>query len=324
MSQQEHGIQDVVENNSLEIESAPIDLEAIEQEALGETPVSEDSIDQAEANGQITAKQAQDLKKTLKIKVNGKEMEETIDFNDEESLKRYIQKAKAFDSKNSEILDYKSKVDKFFEMFQKDPEAILEQMGFDVDSMSEKRLAKKVEQLKKSPEQLERERMEKELEDLRAEKKKIEEEKQQAEMERLRNEQATEIESMIDEALSSANSILPKKNPLVLQRIASTMLSAIDAGYTDVTAKDVIPIVEKQWREELNNLFKILPDETIEALVTKERLDGYRKNKIASIKKSPVKTATAKQLVKDTGTKVELEEPKRMNNDFKKFFSDVD
>lgn len=288
--------------------------------------VSEDSIDQAEANGQISAQQAQALKKTLKIKVDGREMEETLDFNDEEGLKRYVQKAKAFDKRNQEFVQYKSQMDQLVNLFKEDPALVMEKLGLDPDEFSQKRLEKRVEELKKSPEQVEREKMQKELEDLRNEKKRIEEEKQHAEMERLRNEASQQIENDISKALDDAKSILPKKNPLVLQRIANTMLSAIDAGYADVTAADVIPIVEKQFRNELNELFKVIPDDVFESLTTKERLDAYRKNKVAAkpqVKKA--QTTTARQLTQDGGSRpVEDLDDKPKNKStaaFKKMFS---
>jgi len=60
---------------------------------------------------ELTPKQVQELKKKLKIKVDGEEFEEELDFNDEEGLKRHIQKAKAFDKRAKEFSKYKADVD---------------------------------------------------------------------------------------------------------------------------------------------------------------------------------------------------------------------
>lgn len=287
-----------------------------------ESSSEEEQIDQAQADGKITQSQANQLKKTLKLKVDGQEIEETLDFNDEEALKRYIQKSKAFDKRNNEYVQYKSQVDQLLHMLETDPEGLLEKMGYNLDEAAEKRLARKIEEMKKSPEQIEREKMEKELNDLREEKKRIQEEKDKAEMERMRNESAQQIESEISEALSASGSTLPQRNPIVLQRIAQTMLTAMNNGYPNVTAKDVIPLVEKQWREELNSLFSVLPEDTIEMLVGKSNLDRHRK-KYVSAKK--VQTATAKQVAKDTGYKQQEEakpiDPKEAKKKFKQIFS---
>lgn len=299
------------------------DVESAVDSGLEEEASPEEKITQAAADGKITQAQAAQLKKTLKIKVDGQELEETVDFNDEEDLKRRLQKARAFDKRNNEFAQYRSQTEKLLEMLEKDPEALMEKLGYNLDEFAEKRLSKRVEELKKSPEQIEREKMEKELQDLREEKKRIEEEKQKAQMEKLRNESAQQIESEIAEALGAANSILPKKNPIVLQRIAQTMLTAMKNGYPEVTAKDVIPLVEKQWKQELNDLFSVLPEETMEMLIGKPNLERHRKKYLAS-KRAGAQTATAKQIVKDTGVKASIpsddSQPKSKEK-FKKFFT---
>lgn len=270
-----------------------------------------DQIDAAVANGQISKTDAQSLKKKYSLKVDGEEFEEELDLNDDEAVKRHMQKSRAFDKRLKEFGNYKSQVDQLIEMLEKDPEAVLEKMGKDVDSLAQKRLERKIEEMKKSPEQIEKEKMSKELEELRAEKKKIKEEAEKSELEKLRNEQAQQIENDISSALDSAKSMLPKRNPLVLQRISATMLSAMKNGYPNVSAKDVIPLVEKQWKQELNEFFAVLPEETIENLVGKQNLDRVRKTRVAQKK---VETATAKQVTSQatTGQKKEsTEEPSR-------------
>lgn len=241
-------------------------------------------IDAAEKAGDLSKKEAQSLKKKLMLKVDGQEIEEEVDLADEEYLKRELQKSKAFDKRSKEYSAYKSQVDQLLQMLQNDPETLLEKMGLNVDEFAEKRLTKKLEQMKKSPEQIKNEEMQAELEKLRKEKSEIEEARTKAEMERLRNEQSTQITNEIVEALSDVKSILPKQNPIVLQRIAQTMLYAMQNGYPNVKAKDVIPMVEKQWRKELNDVFAGASEDTIESLVGKEALTKYRKSIIAKNK----------------------------------------
>jgi hypothetical protein len=269
---------------------------------------------------ETTEKQKMDnLKKKLLLKLDGKEVEEEIDLSDEENLKKHLQKSKSFDKHSRESAAYRAQVEQFFAELQKDPEAMLEKLGMNVDEMAEKRLSRRVEELKKSPEQLEREKMQKELEDLRQEKKRAEEDRQKAELERMRNEQAQHIENDISGALEDSKSILPKNNPLVMQRIAQTMLFAMKNGYDNVTAKDVIPVVEKQWKEELNQFFSVVPEDVIEALVKKENLDRYRKKKLANRPKA--ETATPKQMVQDIGMKKEKEDEPKKKIPYRQFFS---
>jgi hypothetical protein len=259
------------------------------------------AIDAAQKAGAITKKEAQVLKKKLTIKVDGVESEEEIDFSNEEELKKMLQRSKAYDKRGKEYATLKSQTDMLLKMLQEDPEGLLEKLGKNVDEIAEKRLSRKVEEMKKSPEQIEREKMEKELEELREEKKRIQQEKDKAEQEKLRNMAAQEIEADIADALGSVKSILPKNNPIVLQRIASAMLLAMQNGYPQVKAKDVVPMVEKQWKQELNEFFSVSSEEALEALVGKTNLDKYRKTKVQS--KTKAQTTTAKQVTKDSGAK---------------------
>lgn len=279
---------------------------------------AEASIDSAQKKGEITKSEAQALKKKLKLKVDGQEIEEEIDFADEENLKKHLQKSKAFDKRVSEFSNYKAQVDQLLKMLEEDPEAVLEKMGKNVDDLAEKRLTRRVEEMKKSPEQLEREKMEAELKELRDAKKKADEIAKQSELERMRNEAAQQIETDINQALDTSNSMLPKRNPQVLQRISATMLFAMKNGYPNITAKDVIPLVEKQWKQELNDLFNVLPEDTLEMLVGKNNFDRLRKKRVAQQRS---KTQTAKQIVQDSGNKETVDDaprkPKRMSEWFR-------
>jgi hypothetical protein len=312
---------EVAEDSSYDetLESAEDAVDSGEEvEASEDSEASpEKAIDAAAKKGDISKAQAQELKKKLKLKIDGEEFEEEIDFNDEENLKKHLQKSKAFDKRLKEFSGFKSQVDSLLEQLQKDPEAVLEKLGMNVDEMAEKRLARKIEEMKKSPEQIEKEKMAKQLEDLRQEKKRIQEEKEKAELEKMRNEQAQAIEHDISNALDNAKSILPKNNPWVLQRVAQTMLLAMNNGYKQVTAKDVIPLVEKQWKEELSSLFDMSSEETLEMLVGKSNMDRYRKKKLSSRPKA--QTTTAKQVAQDTGAKKqeqdETSKPKKRYRD---------
>lgn len=254
------------------------------------------SIDDAQAAGEITKKEAQALKKKLKLKVDGQEQEVEIDFNDEDSLKREFQKARAFDKRSKEHAEFKSQVDQVLQMLQTDPEALLERMGYNVDEMAEKRLSRKIEELKKTPEQIEAEKMRKRLEELEKKEKEANERAQNAELERMKNEQAAKIVSDISEALDNTKSILPRKNPAVMQRIAQMMLFAISKGYANVEAKDVIPLVEKQYKEEYASILAASSDDVLEALASKERLTNYRKAQVKQ--RAP---SVNKPSIQDTG-----------------------
>lgn len=304
----------------------PTNTEAIEQlasENLSGEPTTEQSqesaIDAAEASGQITKQEAKDLKKRLKLKVDGQEFEEEVDFNDDEALKRHLQKSKAFDKRMQEFSGYKSNVDRIFKMIEEDPEAFLESIGKDVDELAEKRLTRKLEEMKKSPEQLEKERLTRELEALRKEAEETKKEKENAQLEQLKQQHAIEIERDIKTALSNANTVLPKNSPLVMHRIGQAMFMAMQNGYPEVTAAEVIPYVEKQFRQELSELFKVIPEDTIEALIGKEPLEKLRKARVAKARSA---TPVPSTKVVDTGKSSKGQEPADApKKRFKDFFN---
>lgn len=266
---------------------------------------SEAGIEAAQKAGEISKKEAANLKKKLKIKVDGEESEVELDLADEEALKREIQKARAFDKRTKEWSGYRSQVEQAFELAKNDPEKFLELMGHDVDGLSEKRLSRKIEEMQKSPEQIEQEKMRQELEELRKAKKEAEEKAQQAALEKAKNEQAAQIESEISSAMDDAKSFLPKGDPEVYALVAQYMLMAINKGYHNVSAKDVIPLVEKRYRDQVSKLLGSSTDDLLESLVSKERLNSYRKAKVQQKKSVP---AAAKPKIQDTGVRKPKEE----------------
>lgn len=280
-------------------ESAPAESNELDLESQ-EAELEEQEVQAAEPEKKLTAAQ----KKKLKLKIDGAEEEFEVPESDEE-LAKYFQKAKAFDKRSNEHAQFKSQVDAMIAMLQADPEAFLEKAGFNVDELAEKRLDRRVKEMQKSPEQLEREKMQKELEDLRKEKKAAEEAKEKAQAEKLRDQEAAKIQSDIMEGIENAKTSLPKKNPKVYQKVAQALYFAVTNGYPQVTVKDVLPIVEKEWKAELASYFQDADDDMIEMMVGKANLDRYRKSQISK-KKSKV---PAKPVIVDTGSSKTEEKP---------------
>lgn len=295
--------------------------QAIESQGQqGGSSEAEEAIDAAAESGQISAAEAKELKKRLQLKIDGEVVEEELDFNDDEGLKRHLQKSKAFDKRVKEFTGFKSQVDQFFAQLQQDPEAVLEQLGFNVDDLATKRLQKKVEEMQKSPEQLEKEKMAKELEKLRKEKEELAKKQQEAEMESLRNKQAAEIENSISTALEKSKAKLPQKNPKVYAMIAQNMLMAIENGYDQVTVDDVIPVVERQWKEELRSYFDSSSEDIMEDIIGKQNLERLRKKRLARRPKTQDQMAPISKQIVDTGSSKPKEEAPKQKVTMREFF----
>jgi 3-methyladenine DNA glycosylase Tag len=260
----------------------------------------EDAIDDAVKAGTVSKAQAKEMKKVLKLKVDGQDIDFEEPTSDEEKVRHY-QKAKAFDKKAQEAAQMKAQMDQLVQMLQNDPEGLLEKLGLDVDGLAEKRLSRRVEEMKKTPAEIEAEKMRKELEDFKKREKEATERAQMAEQERMRNQAATQIENDISSALESSNSYLPKDKPWVLRNIAQYMYLAATNGYPEVTAKDVLPLVEKEYLAQIQDLIPEDDDKIIdrmERILGKQKLDKYRKSIIQKTRKSGVPT---KPRVQDTG-----------------------
>jgi hypothetical protein len=258
---------------------------------------SPEALDQAVAEGEITKKQANELKKKYQLKVDGKDEELELDLANEDEVKKHLQKSKSFDKRSKEFAGFKSQVEQFIQKLKSAPDSVLADMGIDVDDFAEKRIQRKIEEMSKSPEQLEREKMQAELEQLRREKEEAAKAREEAEQESMLQQSVAEIQNGIMAAMEETNTILPKRNTKVIGWIGQAMKMAMERGHNEVTVKDVIPIVEKRYKQELKELFDVLPEDAIEALVGNNNLDRLRKKRIA---KAP--PMTARNVTSDTGS----------------------
>lgn len=307
------------QDNNLGDESAIVD--AAEAIANGSNADDSNSAPEAIAADAADKKPETNTKKKLKLKVNGKDLEEEIDFNDDARLTRALQKEKAFDRASEELSTLKKQFSGLVEALKGDQIIdILKELGHDVDKLAEGHIQKLVDHAKKSPEQVEREKMEMELKSLKAEKENAVKEKEERELENIRNQMASEIETDINTALDKAQTILPKRNAKIVRAIAANMLFAMQNGYTNVKVGDIIPIVEAEYKRDLKELFDVLPEDTIESLVGQDNLGRLRKKRINTKK---AQTLTANQMAKETGEKGrrDSDNSKSKKTSYKNFFS---
>lgn len=281
---------------------SPVDSEETDFEAQ-----SEESAEESEDSLEATEQEIRELKKKLKLKVDGQEIEEEIDFEDDESLTRYLQKAKAFDKKAEETAAYRKQLESLVTALRENPAAILTELGLDVNELAYNQLQQAVEEAKKSPEQIEQERMARELEELRAEKERLFQEKQETEMNALRDQEAARIQEDIITELQSRDGLLSHDDPEVIGDIARAMLKAIMAG-KDVSVKDVIPAVETRYLEKLRRRAEKWDEKTFGKVFGKKKMEALRKARLS--KKAKVQTETARQIAQTGRTETKEETPK--------------
>lgn len=247
-----------------------------------------------------------DAKRKYQLQVNGKNKDIEIDTDNDEEMRKYLQKAMAADEKFQEAAMTRKQAEQLVDLLRTNPVAILKhpELGLDIKALATQILNEELEEMSKTPEQKKLEEMEKQLKAFEEEKKQLAEAKRQAEMEKFQSAAYQQLDDDITESLSKSD--LPK-SPYVIKRISDAMIEAVELGYVDVRVQDIMPYVEQQILGEIQAMFEAKPSEVMEKIVGKKNLDNYRKSKISKTKPKPVETAKA---VKDTGGKEQKAESK--------------
>lgn len=270
----------------------------------GEGLQSTDPAKPTEAVPAEVKKQEAEIKKMMKsyeLQVNGKSKKIEVDTNNDDEVKKYIQKALAADEKFQEAATYRKQAEQLVELLQTDPLKVLRNpaLGLDIRKMAEQILINDLEEQQKTPEQKELEEARQKLKDFEEDKKRSEDERKQAIFQQKLTEQQQITENSIITAID--NSSLPA-SPYAVRRVADIMVSAVENGWEDVTIEKIMPYAEEIIMGELQQIFtKHNTPEKLEKIVGKEHLNNYRKSVIAKVKATP---KTASQLGESTAKDV--------------------
>jgi hypothetical protein len=292
-------------------EAAPaVDSESSEEE-LAEVAQSED------ASPEEVKEAKAELKRRMKFKVNGREVEREIDLNDESSLQELLQKGFAADERFQSASALEKKMKEFAALLQQDPFEALVAAGHDPDKLTEAYMEKRVQELAKSPEQLQLEKLQKELEKERKQRENMEQEKLTAEQARVEAEYSRQLDDEITSALSTSN--LPK-SPYVVKRIAENLMLGIEQGHEDISVGDVMPLVERQIQEEIRQMFEAMPEDVIEKVLGDGVSNKLRKRRLSNLKKAPETATTVKATGQTEINKAKAKEEPKPAISAKEFF----
>lgn len=298
--------------------AAPASIESIESTApeISAEAETDGEAEEAAPKTEAQKKEAAARKRKFSLKVNGKSRDIELDLDNDQEIEKYLQKAMAADEKFQEAAVTRKQAEQLVEMLRTNPKAILKHpdLGLDIQKLAHEIINEQIEDMSKTPEQKRLEEMEAKLKEYEEEKKRLENDKREAELAKLEQQAFQQLDDQIEQALSS--STLPK-SPYVVKRITDAMIEAVGLGYTDVTAQQVMPYVEEQLTSEIQRLFEQAPDEVVEKLTGKDRLDKYRKARVAKAKAKPVETA---KQVRDSGTKSEAKTKEEEKLTFKQMF----
>lgn len=245
------------------------------------------------------------LERSYKLKVNGKEIDEKIDLNDEAELVKRLQLAKASGEafqraakSDKELAQMNQQLDQFFKLLQENPLQILmnPELGLNAEEIANKILDKRIEEEMKSPEQKELEEAKAKIEKYEKARKDAESKAEALRMEKLAAEVETEIETSINSAIDKGD--LPK-SPYILAKFGQLMEVALDNGI-DLSAEDLIPIVKNAYKRDMREMSEKMSDDELEEMMTPERIKNIRTKRIAAVRAANAKVNTPK--IEDTGT----------------------
>lgn len=286
--------------------------------AQAANPSTETLVDQTTPTTELSAApeaKAEEKKrlKQLNYKANGKDYSEDLPFeiDDNPEVVEYLTKqfslAKAAQAAMQETSSTKKQVDQFVKALKGNTREVLADMGIDPKQFAAAVLEEEIKKSQMSPEQ-------KELEELRSQKRQMEEERQrlkeQADQENRSKEEQIAYEQISNEIASAISTTYLPKEPALVKRVAEYMRVANAKGIK-ISAKEVMPFVEQDLKEEHKSILAQLGEDNIEDFVGKDVFKKVRKRNVEKSKATPTTAATAK-----AGTvEVKKEAKKESSND---------
>lgn len=308
------GHEEVVESDEVSESDEAIEASDATDGELSEVLESDD----ATAEEKVEA--AVELKKRMVFQVNGKEVEKEIDLSDEDGLHELLQKGFAADERFQKASSIEKQMKEFAQVLQSDPIQALIAAGHDPDKVAEMYMQQRIEEMQKSPEQLQLEQLQKQVEDERTLREKLEQENASAAQSRAQEEYSRQLDDEITTALGGSD--LPK-SPYVVKRIAENLMIALEQGNEDISVPDILPIVERQIKGEIRQMFEAMPEEIVEKVLGTDVSTKLRKRRLKKMKKTPEGASkvqpTGQSEIKRALADKEPEAPSKAKDFFKNF-----
>jgi hypothetical protein len=301
---------------------APESVEVTEAE-LDAADASESGVEPA-ASGAKKPEVKTANKKKYKLKVDGQEIEEELDLDNEEAVREHLQMSKAARKRMAEVADYKKNVANFFEALQKDPLKVLSDPRLNISEEARKKMAEaiinnEVEELQKSPEQREKEALQRELETLKKQHEDAKTAREQAEFTRLQEQAAVQLDNDITSAIETGG--LPKTSYTV-KKMAEALMFCLQNDL-DLSPKDIVPYIKKNTLSDFKEIISSLPDEEFEEWLGKDQITRIRKRNLARLKKA-TEVVNTPETIKSTGETSKAKEGKAEDKiAFKDFFKSL-
>lgn len=261
-----------------------IDAGSMDTGAESSAPIENENQDVVNENEQVqdekqAAKETQSFKKKLKLKVDGEEIEDEIDFNDEEGLKRKLQLSYAAKKRMEEAKAAKAKAFEIIKAFEEDPSNVFKKLGPKGREAAERYLLEQIQEEMLDPK-------DKELRDLKKFKEEIEKERETAkeaakrkELEAQEAKYAEDFQKTIISALDKSG--LPK-SPESIKRMAQVMSKNLELGL-ELTPDELAHEVKNDLQGMLKSLIKEASGDQLVAMFGEDIANRIRKYDIQKL-----------------------------------------
>jgi hypothetical protein len=236
-----------------------------------------------------TQKEIKNMIREYKLKVNGKDVSAKLDLNDEEAVKRELQKAYAFNDVSQEYSSVKKALQERIELWKQNPEQALMDIGVDPKEWAEKVIQEEVENLKKDPKELELEKAQKRIQEFETREAKIKEQMESQRQAQMDQEALSTLKQEVQDAISKHEFIKPNE---YTERRVVDMMAYYSEKFPDVTAEQVLPAVEQEIKKEFNTLLNSLPEDYLERFFEKDIIEKLSKRLTRPVSKPVAKKTT--------------------------------
>jgi len=262
---------------------------------------------QAAVDAGASKEEIKEMIEEFELKVNGKTIKQKLDWNDKEAIKRELQKAHAFNDVSQEYASVKKQLNSKIEQWKKDPIQLFKDMGIDKEQFLKSEIEKELEDLQLTPQEKKIRELEAKQAEYDAREKEMQERAEAAERQRQDEQALSILRSEIQGALAGHPFLKPSED--TERRIADTM-AAYSVKYPDITAEQVLPIVEADYKREIEHIFNNIPEEYIEKLLSKTALEkiGKKAPKPVAPPKPKVMPKTMNQIAVPTAGSVEAKQ----------------
>lgn len=220
------------------------------------------------------------ISRKYKVKIDGQEQDV-----DEDELVQNYQLRKVSDQKLQEGVKARKQAEALLHLLKTDPKRVLTdpRIGIDVKKFAEDIIYQTLEDEMMSPEQRELREYKKKVQEYEARQQQEEQERTQREQQELHNQRKDAYVTDIRESLSASG--LPI-NDYTVSRVVSAMTNAIKAGFTEVSAKDVIELVHADFVRDTKALYGSSSEETLMKLLGDDVAKKIRNYDVEKYKKA--------------------------------------